>query len=191
VWHYPYTFCPFLVGAKYHVSFKCRTFAKIRNIDFRLVFLVLQQTLKEIFKYKTNLCCVYSTIFVFSENICRTINVAIAASKSSMLAETKIFIARNLAKFRTFENFLKVFNRSVYHGMAKVHSILYNSVHHKVHIYKEYHSECPLVGIGTLPTPLASECAPPPRTGEEGLEGRLACGWGVGGDPIPTTGEKA
>jgi hypothetical protein len=35
----------------------------------------------------------------------------------------------------------------------------------KVHIYKEYHSVCPLVGIGTFPTPsLASECAPPPGT---------------------------
>jgi hypothetical protein len=36
---------------------------------------------------------------------------------------------------------------------------------------------------------LASECAPPPRTGGEG--GTLACGWGVGGVLIPTTGEKA
>jgi hypothetical protein len=39
---------------------------------------------------------------------------------------------------------------------------------HKVGIYKEYHSVFLLVGIGTLPSPnpsLASECAPPPRTG--------------------------
>jgi hypothetical protein len=45
-------------------------------------------------------------------------------------------------------------------------------VSHKVRIYKEYHSVCPLVGIGTLPTAptpsLASECAPPPRTGMGG-----------------------
>ncbi len=34
---------------------------------------------------------------------------------------------------------------------------------------------------------LASECAPPPRTGW----GTLACGFGVGGVPIPTTWEKA
>jgi len=27
---------------------------------------------------------------------------------------------------------------------------------HKVHIYTEYHSVCPLVGIGTLPPPLSS-----------------------------------
>jgi hypothetical protein len=40
------------------------------------------------------------------------------------------------------------------------------------------------------PSPsLASECAPPPGTGGGG--GTLACGWGVGGVPIPTTGEKA
>ncbi len=40
------------------------------------------------------------------------------------------------------------------------------------------------------PTPsLASECAPPPEPKVGG--GSLACGWGVGGVPIPTTGEKA
>ncbi len=33
--------------------------------------------------------------------------------------------------------------------------------HHKVRIlYKEYHGVCPLVEMGTLPTPLSSECAP-------------------------------
>jgi hypothetical protein len=36
---------------------------------------------------------------------------------------------------------------------------------HKVNIYKEYHSVCPLVGTGTLPSPsFASECVPPPGT---------------------------
>ncbi len=36
----------------------------------------------------------------------------------------------------------------------------------KVRIYKEYHSVCPLVGIGTLPTPLSPASVPhPPRTG--------------------------
>ncbi len=55
-------------------------------------------------------------------------------------------------------------------------------LYHKVHIYKEYHSVCPLVGIGTLPSPLsplASECAPPPGT--KGGGGTLALrerGWG-------------
>ncbi len=40
------------------------------------------------------------------------------------------------------------------------------------------------------PTPsLASECAPPPEPKEGG--GTLACGFGVGEVPIPTTGEKA
>jgi hypothetical protein len=44
---------------------------------------------------------------------------------------------------------------------------------HKVRIFKEYRSVCPLVGIGTLPSPLSpcSECAPPPRTGRGGGRG--------------------
>jgi hypothetical protein len=53
---------------------------------------------------------------------------------------------------------------------------------HKVRIYKEYHSVCPLGGIGTIPTPLSpasvphgleNRCAPSPRTGGGGT---LACG---------------
>ncbi len=61
---------------------------------------------------------------------------------------------------------------------------------HKVHIYLEYHSVCPLVRIGT-PTPSPpSECAPPPGT--KGRERNCLRGreWG-GGVPITTTGEKA
>ncbi len=53
---------------------------------------------------------------------------------------------------------------------------------HKVRIYKEYHSVCPLVGIGTLPTP-------PPRTGGEGAHS--PAGEGLGEPQIRTTGEKA
>jgi hypothetical protein len=57
-------------------------------------------------------------------------------------------------------------------GRVLIHFLFFDSsssvhLHHKVRIYKEYHSVCPLVGIGTLPThlsPLASECTPPPRT---------------------------
>ncbi len=60
---------------------------------------------------------------------------------------------------------------------------------HKVRRYREYQSVCPLVGIGTLPTPLSPASVPlPPETGGGGT---LDCGWGVGGVPIPTTGEKA
>ncbi len=63
------------------------------------------------------------------------------------------------------------------------------SIQHKVRIYKEYHSVCPLVGSGTLPPLLSPASVPlPPRTGGRGT---LACGWGVGAVPIPTTGEKA
>jgi hypothetical protein len=50
-----------------------------------------------------------------------------------------------------------------------------------MYIYKEYHSICTLVGIGTLPTPLspvASKCAPPPEPGG-GVHTRLRVrGWG-------------
>jgi hypothetical protein len=51
--------------------------------------------------------------------------------------------------------------------------------------YKEYHSVCPLVRIGTLPSPnpsLASECAPPPEPGGGGVgrHTRLRGGEGLG-----------
>ncbi len=59
---------------------------------------------------------------------------------------------------------------------------------HKVHIYTEYHSVCPLVGIGTLLPHLSPASVPLPRY-QRG--GSLACGWGVEGVPITTTGEKA
>jgi hypothetical protein len=37
---------------------------------------------------------------------------------------------------------------------------------HKVHTCKEYHSVCPLVGIGTLPPPLSPASVPiPPEPG--------------------------
>jgi hypothetical protein len=45
---------------------------------------------------------------------------------------------------------------------------------HKVLIYKEYHSVCPLVGIGTLPTPLSPASVPLPPQPEGG--GTLTCG---------------
>jgi hypothetical protein len=61
---------------------------------------------------------------------------------------------------------------------------------HKVLIYKEHHSVCPLVGIGTLqPFSRQRVCAPPP--GSKGGARSPAGGGGGGGVPIPTTGEKA
>jgi hypothetical protein len=39
---------------------------------------------------------------------------------------------------------------------------------HKVFIYTEYHSVCPLVGIGTLPPPLSPASVPLPRYHEGG-----------------------
>jgi hypothetical protein len=40
--------------------------------------------------------------------------------------------------------------------------VKYLSVSHKVRIYKENHSVCSLVGIGTLPTPLSPASVPLP-----------------------------
>ncbi len=45
---------------------------------------------------------------------------------------------------------------------------------HKVRIFKEYHSVCPLVGIGTLQTPLSPAIVPLPP--DSGGGGTLACG---------------
>jgi hypothetical protein len=62
---------------------------------------------------------------------------------------------------------------------------------HKVHTgtYKEYHSVMSPRRNWDFPNPsLAIECAPFPGTGGGGT---LACGLGVGGVPIPTTGENA
>jgi hypothetical protein len=56
---------------------------------------------------------------------------------------------------------------------------------HKVSSYKEYHSVCPLVGIGTLPTPPSPASVPLPTN--PGGGGTLASGLGVGGVPIQTT----
>ncbi len=52
-------------------------------------------------------------------------------------------------------------------------------VHHKVHIYKEYHNICPIVGIGTLSPPsFASQCSPPQEP-KGGVHTRLRVrGWG-------------
>jgi hypothetical protein len=51
----------------------------------------------------------------------------------------------------------------------------FKSSQHKVCIYLEYHSVCPLVRIGIPPPPLPQASPPPP----------------TGGVPILTTGEKA
>ena len=50
---------------------------------------------------------------------------------------------------------------------------------HKVHIYKEYHSVCPLVGTGTLPPPLSPASVPlPPEP--KGGEAYSPAGRGLG-----------
>jgi hypothetical protein len=42
---------------------------------------------------------------------------------------------------------------------------------HKIHTYKEYHSVCPLVGIGTLPPPLSPASLPLPPEPKGGAGG--------------------
>jgi hypothetical protein len=50
---------------------------------------------------------------------------------------------------------------------------------HKVHTYKEYHSVCPLDGIGTLPPPLSPVNVPlPPEP--KGVGDTLRAGEGLG-----------
>ncbi len=50
---------------------------------------------------------------------------------------------------------------------------------HKVRIYKEYHCECPLVGIGTLPNPLSPTSVHlPTEPGGRGHTRRGVRGWG-------------
>jgi hypothetical protein len=64
-------------------------------------------------------------------------------------------------------------------GFVLSHTPLPVPSSHKVRIDKEYHSVCPLVGIGTLPAPLSP--ASVPLTPEPGEGDTLACGRGVGG----------
>jgi hypothetical protein len=47
--------------------------------------------------------------------------------------------------------------------LADLYFILYYL--HKVRIFKEYHSVCPLVGIATIPTPLSPASVPSPQHG--------------------------
>ncbi len=49
-----------------------------------------------------------------------------------------------------------------------------HSSRHKEHIFIEYYSVCPLVGIGTLPPPLSPASVPLPPEPKGG--GILACG---------------
>ncbi len=49
---------------------------------------------------------------------------------------------------------------------------------HKVRIYKEYHSVWPLVGIGTLPTPLSPASEPLPQNRGGGHTRLRVRGWG-------------
>ncbi len=64
-------------------------------------------------------------------------------------------------------------------GVASVERIRLVTVQHKVRIYEEYHSVSPLVGIGTLPTPLSPASVPLPPEPGGGEHTRLPVrGWG-------------
>ncbi len=60
---------------------------------------------------------------------------------------------------------------------------------HKVHIYKEYQSVCPLVAIGTLPPPLSPASVTLPTEPKGGGHTRLA-GEGLGESQFRRLGEK-
>ncbi len=68
----------------------------------------------------------------------------------------------------------------------------YVSSDYKVHKYLEYHSVCPLVGIG-IPHPLSPKrvCTSPPWTKDGGTRSPAGDGLGSPNSPIQTTGEKA
>jgi hypothetical protein len=52
-------------------------------------------------------------------------------------------------------------------------------LNHKVHVYKEYHSVCPLFGIGTLPLPLSPASVPlPPEPTKGGTHSPASEGLG-------------
>jgi hypothetical protein len=56
-----------------------------------------------------------------------------------------------------------------------------DQIGHKVRIFKEYHSVCPLVGIGTLPTPLSPASVPlPPEPWWGGGGAHSPAGEGLG-----------
>jgi hypothetical protein len=62
---------------------------------------------------------------------------------------------------------------------GSVSSLSAGAYTHKVRIYEEYHSVCPLVGIGTLPTPLLpASVSLPPETGGRGRTRLQMRGWG-------------
>ncbi len=64
-------------------------------------------------------------------------------------------------------------------GVAGMGPYLLLNGGHKVRIFKEYHSVCSLVGIGTLPTPLSPASVPlPPEPG--GREAHSPAGEGLG-----------
>ncbi len=56
-----------------------------------------------------------------------------------------------------------------------------------IYIYLQYHSDCPLVGIGTPPPSPQRVCTS--HLNQRG-GGMLVYGWGGGGVPIPTREEK-
>jgi hypothetical protein len=75
--------------------------------------------------------------------------------------------------------FLHEFIKFIYHNIFIVFGFFADTFHHKVHTYIEYHSVCPLVGIGTLPPPLSPASVPLPPEPKGGGHNRLQVrGWG-------------
>ncbi len=51
-------------------------------------------------------------------------------------------------------------------------------INHKVQLYTEYHSVCPLAGIGTLPAPLSPASVRLPSEPKGGHTRQRVRGWG-------------
>jgi hypothetical protein len=75
--------------------------------------------------------------------------------------------------------FAWMYKINIYRNIFIVFGFLADTFHHKVHTYIEYHSVCPLVGIGTLPPPLSPASVPLPPEPKGGGHNRLQVrGWG-------------
>ncbi len=106
--------------------------------------------------------------------------------KKGALILLNSIVARTLANVLIWKYMYVSMSTNIpYQISMTIFYILFDPVAHKVHIYTEYHSICPLVGIGTPPPLAPGECPPPLWFGGRGT---LGGEWGGGRVPISTRG---